>query len=112
MKGSPSAIWRTFGISMKRFRSFAGNVTSRLEIDPEIFPGDVKTVITGDNEVRITNHKGLIEYSREKIRVNTPRGTIAITGRELEINIMTNEELVVSGVIEEITKPGGDHSDK
>lgn len=55
--------------------------------------------IYGNTRVEIHNFKGLIEYTEERIRVNTSIGVLVIEGKKLQIKVMTTEELYITGHI-------------
>jgi len=57
----------------------------------------------GNKKIEIYNFKGLIEYSLEKIRINTSIGVLIVEGSKLEIKIMTTEDLHIIGIITQIS---------
>ena len=58
--------------------------------------------IAGDKRVLIEHHKGMTEYSRERICVKVHYGIVCICGCGLRLSQMTREQLVVSGQIDGI----------
>jgi len=70
-----------------------------LELPKDIILDLPKIVLVGNVQVFIENHRGIIEYNPEVIRVNTTGGEVEITGRELMLRTILPEELVVEGVI-------------
>lgn len=86
------------------------DVTSRkeqiirsLDLPEEIMLNLPTANIYGNKKIEIYNFKGLIEYSLEKIRINTSIGVLIIEGVGLEIKIMTTEELHIVGSITQIS---------
>lgn len=61
-----------------------------------------KMVVSGNQQLVIENHRGLIEYERSVIRVGTKLGEIKITGSELALISVLKEELVIAGKIGQI----------
>ena len=59
--------------------------------------------LCGEHRVLIEHHKGIGEYSSEKIEVKVRYGSIGIGGSGLEICRMTMDQLVISGNIYTIT---------
>jgi len=55
--------------------------------------------LTGNREISVENFSGLIEYTRQKIRLNTKSGILVIEGIELEAKNMTAERICVKGNI-------------
>ena len=77
---------------------FAG-LTRRIE-----FPEDVALQLplvhlTGNVRARIENHRGIVEYTPELIRMETAQGLVVIRGRELMVNELARDDLVCVGTI-------------
>ena len=72
----------------------------RLELPGEALPGQPLVEIAGDGRVLIENHRGVREYSRERIGVKVKYGLVQICGSCLELRCMTWEQLVISGRID------------
>jgi len=54
----------------------------------------------GDFEVCIENYRGITEYTDSLVRVQTKGGQIRLTGRRLQIEYYTNDEMKVTGKIQ------------
>lgn len=55
--------------------------------------------ITGQSEACIENYRGILEYTNQLIRIQTKIGKIHITGRNLQIECYTNDEMKIVGHI-------------
>ena len=75
----------------------------RFSLPGESLPGQVLVEITGENRVLIENHRGVREYSRDRIGVNVRYGVLLVCGSCLELRCMTREILVIRGRIDTIT---------
>lgn len=73
-----------------------------LEIPAEVGSADPKITIVGFDEMLIENYKGISEYEEFYIKVNTNIGIININGFNLEIEYITEEDILVRGKIEDI----------
>ena len=73
-----------------------------LEIPKEISSNEPKITIIGFNEMLIENYKGILEYQDFFVRLKTYTGIININGFNLNLNEMTNDDIVVTGKIESI----------
>lgn len=71
-----------------------------MDLPGECYPGQVLVEIAGDNRVLIEHHRGVREYSRERIGVNVKYGLIQICGNSLELRSMTREQLIITGRID------------
>lgn len=77
-------------------------ITNALELPLDIALDLPKITMVGNLKVDITNHKGIIEYKKEIIRINTNIGIVKITGDSLEIKNILIEEINIDGNIENI----------
>jgi len=71
-------------------------------------PGDLvldlpKITMLGREELYLENHKGIIEYSQKRLRVNLARGFMEVLGNQLEIKALLPDEMKISGEIKQIT---------
>ncbi len=55
--------------------------------------------ITGVHEAIVEGHRGIIEYTSEVIRLNTPQFIMKISGAELEITAVAEEYIELKGLI-------------
>lgn len=76
-------------------RSIAG----RLDIPPEILSSVPVGTFRGKGELSMENHKGILAYSHDAIRIAVARGAVVVRGRELTIAAMGKDRLVIKGVI-------------
>jgi len=58
--------------------------------------------VVGDEELVISNHKGIAGYTREQTRVKTSIGEVVILGKKLVLKEISKENIVIVGKIEEI----------
>jgi len=68
-----------------------------LELPLDVSLDLPKVTIVGDLGVIIQNHRGLIQYSPEKIVIGVGKGQIAILGRSLQIEEVSKEDMIVRG---------------
>lgn len=77
-------------------------VSKFLEIPREIISNVPKITITGFDEILIENFKGILEYEDFFAKISTQIGNININGFNLKLNQMTDDDIVVTGKIENI----------
>ena len=75
----------------------------RLDLPGETLPGQVLVEIAGENRVLIEQHRGIREYTPERIGVCVRYGTVEICGRGLELRSMSREQLIICGQIDGVT---------
>ena len=72
------------------------------------FPRDVilnipKITITGDNEITIENHKGIILFNDEEVKINSGVGLISIDGSRFEIRFIGGSTITITGKFKSVT---------
>ena len=77
-------------------------LVNTLELPKEIIFNLPLITIVGNEEINIENYKGVIEYSPEKIRINTECGVLKINGEKLSFKQITAENIIVTGVIQKL----------
>lgn len=82
--------------------SLGERMVTNLELPKDLMLGACVLTITGRKEAIISNYKGILEYEDSFIRVQTKNCRIRITGAHLAIDYYTNEEMKVTGYIENI----------
>ena len=87
-------------VKKKRLDEIKSNISEILELPKDIVLDLPKITMIGNLQVYIENHKGIIEYSKERIRINTHIGILRITGRNMYIRTIITEEVIVAGEIE------------
>lgn len=73
-----------------------------LEIPKEVYSNIPKLSVTGFEEMVIENYKGILEYEEFFVRISTHIGIININGYNLNLETMTNDDIKVTGKIENI----------
>ncbi|CCO09096.1 sporulation protein YqfC [Desulforamulus hydrothermalis] len=74
-----------------------------LEIPHDVMLDLPKIVLVGNLQVFIENHRGIVEYSTEKIRVMVGEGEVGITGRQLVLRNIRTDEICVEGQIKSLS---------
>ena len=65
-------------------------------------PDEPKITIMAFNKCLIENYKSILEYQEFYIRLSTYIGIININGFNMQLNEMTNDDLLIEGKIESI----------
>ena len=74
-------------------------VAACLGIPREVSAGAAVVSSFGNRCLYIENHKGIIEYSRDHIKIQARPCKIQITGKDLDIAFYTTEEMKITGLI-------------
>lgn len=77
-------------------------MSDTLDIPRDVSMNVPNIRMVGNMEITIENHKGIIEYSKNLIRINSYNGIIKICGKELEIREINQEFITIFGILEVI----------
>ncbi|NLY51862.1 MAG: sporulation protein YqfC [Firmicutes bacterium] len=78
---------------------FLQNLTTAFELPADVVLNLPRITITGNVQLLMENHKGIISYDPEKIRIRTQHGEVAITGTKLKIDSLFASEVRINGHI-------------
>ncbi|MBF8982004.1 sporulation protein YqfC [Lutibacter sp. B2] len=78
------------------------SISELLELPKDIMLDLPRITLLGNLQLYIENHKGIIEYTKVRIRVNTRDGILRIMGNDLLIKNIVSEEIVICGKIHSI----------
>lgn len=77
-------------------------LSNALELPKELILDVAKVTMVGNNSVTVENHKGILEYNEDQIRINTCGGVLIIIGSKLDIKSVLQEEITITGEINSI----------
>lgn len=80
----------------------AVEVTDKLDLPAGLAPGLPRMELVGSHAFYMDRHRGVLGYSTEAVDINGGSIIVRLTGRELQLQAMTDEELRITGVIEKI----------
>jgi sporulation protein YqfC len=70
-----------------------------LEMPREVVMDLPKVTMVGNLQVVLENHRGIIEYSPERLRISVNQGEIIITGEGLVLRNILPDQIVVEGKV-------------
>ena len=73
-----------------------------LEMPEEIYSNIPKLTITGFNEMLLENYKGILEYEEFIASISTHIGIVNISGYNINLEKMTNDDIKITGKIESV----------
>lgn len=77
-------------------------LADKLDLSRDVILDIPRIVVTGDSEIIIENHKGIILFEENEVRINSQLGQISILGKEFEILFMGGSTLTMSGKFKSI----------
>ena len=69
---------------------------------PILAPDIPRMELYGNRAFYMDRHRGVLGYSTETVDINGGSVVVRITGRNLQLQAMTDEELRIDGIIEKI----------
>lgn len=70
-----------------------------LEIPDDIVLDLPRITLLGNRQMLVENHKGIIEYTGERVRIRLNRKELLISGIGLSLGNLQAEELIIEGDI-------------
>ena len=87
---------------MKSHLSIKQKIARISEMPEDMVMGIPLLTVLGNMEISIENYGGIIEYTDCLIRIRTKMGKIIISGKKLQVNYYTNDEMKIQGRISSI----------
>lgn len=85
---------------MRKIKDAVRHLTAAVNLPPQLSPGTPLVEMIGRNTLILTHHKGLTEYTAQKICAKSSEGLLTVTGNGLTLTQMNAERLTVSGKID------------
>ncbi len=83
----------------KAKRNVPKKIAKTLDIPEDVMLGSLRLTMMSNRELRIENYKSILEYETDKITLNTKDMLIAIGGEKLDIGVICDDEILVTGEI-------------
>lgn len=74
-------------------------LASAASMPKDVVLGSSIITVTGMSEVCVENYRGIIEYTDCLVRLQTKEGQLKVTGKRLNIEYYTNDEMKITGAI-------------
>lgn len=87
---------------MKKNTEIKKTLAEILELPKDIILDLPKITMVGNLQIYIENHKGILEYTNTRIRINTKNGVLRITGKDMVLKNIITEEIIIIGDIVQI----------
>ena len=84
-------------------RNFREKLADMIDVSKDVILDTYLIRITGNRELIIQNHKGIIEYNDRVIRIKAKPHSVSVFGKELELKNISDNTLSIFGFVEKIT---------
>lgn len=89
----------------KQRKDWFGRLINFFELPSDVLLDLPRLVMSGNEKLVIENHRGLLEYTNETVRVYTACGEICIIGEDLNLVSIEQEEIWLEGRISRVELP-------
>jgi len=86
-----------------RFQKGKEKILNKLEFPHDIALDLPKIIVIGNREIIIENHKGIIFFETNMVKINSRIGAIVIKGDEFEILFIAETSITISGIFQGIS---------
>ena len=87
---------------MKKIRELPGELAEKIQVPGEIIPAAGIITVTAGRYALVQDHRGIVEYSEERIVLALKRGKLNLTGSNLQLKAMNGGELIITGRIQNV----------
>lgn len=81
-------------------------IAEKLDLPTDVVMDIPKIIVTGDMEITIENHKGIITFDSDVVKINSRVGAIKIEGRSFEILYIGGSTITIKGRFKSIAYEG------
>ncbi|SDY51855.1 sporulation protein YqfC [Evansella caseinilytica] len=83
----------------KRLRRW---MTEQMDLPADVMMDLPRVTLIGNFHIYIENHKGVIRFTAEELRLRLTEGELLVTGNDFVIKNILPEEMLLEGVIKDI----------
>lgn len=83
----------------ERRKQTTKKIIDTLDLPQDLFLGYANISFSGNREIYISNHRGILSYGQEEITILTKEHQIRIKGKMLNIASYTKDDLTIHGYI-------------
>ena len=77
-------------------------VVEALDLPQDLFLGLPNLSLTGDRELYIMNHRGILNYEEEAVTILAKNMQIQVSGKNLVIAAYSKDEIIIKGYIHSV----------
>lgn len=85
-----------------RWQSIKKHMVEWMELPGDVLMDLPRIVAVGNLQVSVENHRGIVEYTGDRVRISTGSGQVIITGSDLLLRNILPDEICVEGNIKSI----------
>ncbi|MDP4145878.1 MAG: sporulation protein YqfC [Bacillota bacterium] len=94
-----------------KFKKTKESIVEKLDLPREVILDIPKITITGNDEITIENHKGVIRFEDKEVKINSNVGAVSIHGKKFEILFIGGNTIVITGKFKSVVYEGNDYEE-
>lgn len=83
-------------------QTISKKLVKNLDIPEDIIFDIPRIIMMSNNEIRIENYRSILEYENKKITLSSKNLLIELKGEDLDISLITDDEISIIGNISAI----------
>ncbi|WP_028549227.1 sporulation protein YqfC [Paenibacillus sp. UNC451MF] len=83
-------------------RKFNQITAKLLDLPQDVVLDLPRMTLIGNMQLYIENHRGVLHFSNELMRLALNKGSLEVRGKQLVIRAILSEEVFIEGVIEDV----------
>ncbi len=108
-----SYIWDERGVlEMKKLVQMKNWLTKQIDLPVDVLMDLPRITLVGQVHIYIENHRGLLVFTDKEVRLLLKHGQLLIKGQSFVIKTILPEELLLEGIIEQVTFLENEKKDK
>lgn len=89
-----------------KFQRGREKVLDKLEFPTDVVLDLPKIIVVGNKEITIENHKGIMTFDNNMIKINSRIGAVIVEGEKFEILFIGDNTITISGIFRAISYEG------
>jgi sporulation protein YqfC len=87
-------------MTLKMMENLKRRLAEALELPKDVMLDLPVVTLVGNEEMLLSNHKGVLEYAAGMVRISTSLGVLKVAGSDLVLKTIDAENVAVVGKIE------------
>jgi sporulation protein YqfC len=83
----------------KRINKFTAKM---LDLPQDVVTDVPRMTMIGNMQLYVENHRGVIHFSDEQLKLALTKGQLEVTGKQLVIRAILSEEVFIEGIIQDV----------
>ncbi|MGG1553062.1 MULTISPECIES: sporulation protein YqfC [Paenibacillus] len=73
-----------------------------LDLPQDVVQDLPRITMIGNVQLYVENHRGVLHFSSEYLKLELTKGTLEVTGKQLVIRAILSEEVFIEGIIDDV----------